>query len=40
MNEKKDNVEPNSQGEILLGSILSIGQKSDIELYKLENGKL
>jgi hypothetical protein len=39
MNEKKDNIEPNSEGEILLGSPLSIGQNSDTELYnwKMEN---
>jgi hypothetical protein len=39
INEQRDNVEPNSEGEILVGSPLSIGQNSDTELYnwKMEN---
>jgi hypothetical protein len=39
MHEQKDNVEPNIEGEILVGSPLSIGQNSDTELYnwKMEN---
>jgi hypothetical protein len=39
MNEQKDNVEPNSEGEILVGSPLSIGQNSNTKLYnwQMEN---
>jgi hypothetical protein len=39
MNEKKDNVEPSSEGKKLVGSPLSIGKNSDTKLYnwKMEN---
>jgi hypothetical protein len=39
MNEQKDNVKPNSEGEILVRSPLSIGKNSDTKLYnwKMEN---
>jgi hypothetical protein len=39
MNEQKDNVEPNVEGEILVGTPLSMGQNSDTKLYnwKIEN---
>jgi hypothetical protein len=33
MNEKKDNVDPNTEGEMLVGSPFSIGQKSYMKLY-------
>jgi hypothetical protein len=39
MNEQKDNVEPNVEGEILVGTPLSIGKNSDTEIYnwKMDN---
>jgi hypothetical protein len=39
MNEEKENVEPNAEGEILVGSPVSMGKNSDTELYnwKIEN---
>jgi hypothetical protein len=39
MNEQKDNIKPNSEGEILVGSPLSTWQNLDIEIdnFKMEN---
>jgi hypothetical protein len=36
MNEEKYNVKPNAEGEILVGSPMSMGKNSDTELYNLE----